>query len=90
MKRRTFLQGVAATPRAIALPFLTARERYRLEAALAQSEMMARIAEGEEFDAELARFELKAQLLREKHNVFLWDGPTTARGYRHDSWPREA
>lgn len=90
MKHRTFLQGVAATPSAIALPVLTAKERYRIDAALAQSEMTARIAKGGEFDAELARFELQAQLLREKHNVFLCDGPTTARGYRHASWPREA
>lgn len=89
MKRRTFLQGVAATPSAIALPVLTAKQRYRIDATLAQSEMMDRIAEGGAFDVELARFELKTQLLREKHNVFLWDGPTTARGYRHPSWAQE-
>ncbi|HJE25506.1 MAG TPA: hypothetical protein K8W01_17790 [Methylorubrum populi] len=90
MKRRTFLHAVAVMPAAYAHQPLSARERYRIDASVARSAMLDRIAQGGEFDAELARFELKAQLLREKHNVFLWDGPTTARGYRHPSWPQEA
>lgn len=61
-------------------------ERYRLDARRASSQLESRIAEGGDFDTELARFELEVQLLRERYNVFLWDGPTTARGYRHPSW----
>ncbi|MGU3421923.1 hypothetical protein [Methylobacterium sp. D54C] len=90
MKRRTFLHAAAVIPAAYAHQPLSARERYRIDASAARSAMLDRIAQGGEFDAELARFEMKAQLLREKHNVFLWDGPTTARGYRHPSWPQEA
>ncbi|ACB83231.1 hypothetical protein Mpop_5135 [Methylorubrum populi BJ001] len=72
---------------AAAAPFVQpGRERYRLDMALASADLEKRLAAGGNFDRELARFELHAQLLRERYNVFLWDGPTTARGYRHPSW----
>lgn len=69
------------------IPTTSARERYRLDAAQAYADLIARLVAGGDFDRELARFELETQLMRERHNVFLWDGPTTARGYRHPSWP---
>ncbi|MCP1551683.1 MULTISPECIES: hypothetical protein [Methylorubrum] len=87
MNRRQFAQGFAATPILLALPTLSAHDLYRIEAREAVAEMERRIEQGGDFDRELMRFEHKAQLLRERHNVFLWDGPTTARGYRHPSWP---
>ncbi len=64
--------------------------RYNIEASQAVAVLQERLDAGGDFDRELARFELEAQLLRERHNVFLWDGPTTARGYRHPSWPAQS
>ncbi|WP_407529297.1 hypothetical protein [Methylobacterium oryzisoli] len=61
--------------------------RYNIEVAQAAAVLEKRLAAGGDFERELARFELEAQLMRERHNLFLWDGPTTARGYRHPSWP---
>ncbi len=96
MDRRQIVTGLAIAPAALALPAVAgsgpaggtpeARARYRLDAAQAHADLTARLAAGGDFDRELARFELEAQLMRERHNVFLWDGPTTARGYRHPSW----
>lgn len=83
--RRALLCAAAA-----ALTVHPARERYRTGVARALADLETRLAAGGDFDHEIARFELDAQLLREKHNVFLWDGPTTARGYRHPSWSQEA
>ena len=64
--------------------------RYNIEASQAAAVLQERLAAGGDFDRELARFELEAQLMRERHDVFLWDGPTTARGYRHLSWPQQS
>ncbi|MRI56580.1 hypothetical protein D8770_21850 [Methylobacterium sp. DB1607] len=87
MNRRQFAQAVAALPAVVALSALPARELYRIDAAQAFARMIGRINEGGEFDREFMRYEYEAQLLRERHNLFLWDGPTTARGFRHPAWP---
>jgi len=87
MNRRQFTQAVAALPAVVALPAVSARELYRIDTAQAFARMMGRIDEGGDFDRELMRYEYEVQLLRERHNVFLWDGPTTARGFRHPAWP---
>lgn len=65
------------------------RDRYHAASAQAFEAMRLRIEAGGDFYREQNRFELECQLLRERYNVFLWDGPTTARGYRHPSWPAQ-